>query len=98
MFSFHINTCSLNKNFDDREYLIKTANQDFDIEAVSEARLKKDLNFTSNINLLSYVIKYTLTEANTGGTLLVLMINYCINLDLTLLCIYLMSLIQHSLK
>ena len=55
---FHIITCSLNKNFDDLEYLLKTTNQDFDITAVSESRLKKDLNFTSNINLLNYVIKY----------------------------------------
>ena len=32
---FHLNTCSLNKNFDDLEYLIKTTNQASDIIAVS---------------------------------------------------------------
>ena len=28
---FHLNTCSLDKNFDDLEYLTKTTNQKFDV-------------------------------------------------------------------
>ena len=32
---FHLNACSLNKNFDDLEYLIKTTNQTFDVIAMS---------------------------------------------------------------
>ena len=66
---FHINSSSLNKNFDDHEYLLKTIDQDFDIIAISESRFKKDLSFTSNINLLNYVIEFTPTKANAGGIL-----------------------------
>ena len=33
---FHINTCSLSKNFNDLEYLLKTTNMNFDIMAISE--------------------------------------------------------------
>ena len=36
---FHINTCSLSKDFDDLEYLLKTTNMNFDIAAVSESRM-----------------------------------------------------------
>ena len=32
---FHTNVCSLNKNFDDLEYLSKCANKKFDVVAVS---------------------------------------------------------------
>ena len=38
---FHINTCSLSKNFDDLEYLLKTTNMNFDIIAISETRITK---------------------------------------------------------
>ena len=38
---FHINTCSLSKNFDDLEYLLKTTNMNFDIIAISETRINK---------------------------------------------------------
>ena len=33
---FHINACSLNKNFDDLQHLLKCTNEVFDIVAVSE--------------------------------------------------------------
>ena len=39
---FHINTCSLSKNFDDLEYLLKTTNMNFDIIAISETRITKN--------------------------------------------------------
>ena len=32
---FHTNVCSLNKNFDGLEYLLKCANKKFDVVAVS---------------------------------------------------------------
>ena len=41
---FHINTCSLSKNFDDLEYLLKTTNLNFDIIAISETRTTKNVN------------------------------------------------------
>ena len=39
---FHINTCSLNKNFGGLEYLIKSTNINFDITAHSQTRILKD--------------------------------------------------------
>ena len=38
---FHINACSLNKNFDDLGYLLKCANKKFDIVAVPETRITR---------------------------------------------------------
>ena len=40
---FHINACSLSKNFDDLEYLLKTTN--FDIIAISETRITKNMRY-----------------------------------------------------
>ena len=37
---FHLNTFSLNKNFDDQEYLNKTTNQTFDVTDISKSRIK----------------------------------------------------------
>ena len=36
---FHINPCSLNKNFEDLEYLLKATNKTFDIIAITESRI-----------------------------------------------------------
>ena len=38
----HAISCSLNKNFEDLEYLIKTAIKIFDVIAISESRIPKD--------------------------------------------------------
>ena len=67
---FHINTCSLNKNFEDLEYLLKSTNINFDIIAISETRLKNNLTPTSNITLENYTFEHTPTESSAGGTLL----------------------------
>ena len=66
---FHINTCSLSKNFDDLEYLLKTTNMNFDIIAISETRITKNINKISNINLKNYDLEFTPTESSAGGTL-----------------------------
>ena len=57
---FHINACSLSKNFDDV----------LDIVAVSETRINRKTSLTSNINLQNYSFESTPTESNAGGTLL----------------------------
>ena len=41
---FHINFCSLNKNFEDLEYLLKATNKTFDVIAISESRIMKYTN------------------------------------------------------
>ena len=41
---FHINSCTLNKNFEDLEYLLKATYKTFDVIAISESRIIKDTN------------------------------------------------------
>ena len=67
---FDINACSLNKNFDDLDHLLKCANKVFDIVAVTETRITKQTSLTTNINLRHYDIEFTPTESSAGGTLL----------------------------
>ena len=67
---FHLNACSLNKNFDHLEYLIKTTNQAFDVIAIKESRIKSNVDITININLPNYSIEYTPTGSRARGTLL----------------------------
>ena len=67
---FHINACSLNKNINDLEHLLKCTNNVFDIIAVTETRLTKQTSLTNNINLRNYAIEFTPTESSAGGKLL----------------------------
>ena len=67
---FHINTCSLSKNFDDLEYLLKTTNMNFDIIAISETRITENMNKITNININNYAFEFTPTESSAGGTLI----------------------------
>ena len=55
----HINACSLNKNFDDLEYLLKCTNKSFDIIVVSETRISKKASLACNINLKNYSFEST---------------------------------------
>ena len=61
---FHINTCSLSRNFDDLEYLLKTTNMNFDIIAISEIRITKKIYKISNINLNNYAFELTPMEGS----------------------------------
>ena len=63
---FHINACSLNKNFDDLDHLPKCTNKVFDIVAVTETRITKQTSLATNINLRNYVIEFTLTKSSAG--------------------------------
>ena len=65
---FHINTCSLNKTFDDLEYLLKTKNINFDIIATSETRITENINKISDISLNNYAFEFTPTKSSAGGT------------------------------
>ena len=62
---FHLNTCFLNREFDDLEYLIKIKNQTFDVIAISEPRIKGNMDITTNINLPNYSFEYTLEYLST---------------------------------
>ena len=67
LFLFHINACSLNKNFNDLQHLLKCTNKVFYIVAVSETRIMKKTSLTSNINLDNYSFEFTPTESPAGG-------------------------------
>ena len=67
---FHINTCSLNKNFEHLGYLIKSTDIIFDIKAIWETRILKDNNTVKNINIPNFSFEFTPTESAAGGTLL----------------------------
>ena len=42
----------------------------FDITAISETRITKNINNISNINLNNYAFEFTPTESSAGGTLI----------------------------
>ena len=67
---FHINACSLNKNFDDLQHLLSCTKIKFDIIAISETRITKQVSLSSNLNLNNYSFEFTPTETFAGGTLL----------------------------
>ena len=67
---FHINACSLNKNFDVLDHLLKSTNKVFDIIAVSETIDTKETSLTTNTNLKSCTIEFTCTESSAAATLL----------------------------
>ena len=67
---FHINACSLNKNFDDLQHLLSCTKTKFDIIAISETRITKQVSLLNNLNLNNYSFEFTPTETSAGGTLL----------------------------
>ena len=81
-----INTCSLNKNFDDFQYLLSCTKNNFDIIGVTETRITTQLSLLNNLNLNNYSYEFTPTETTAGGTLLYitnhLLYKYCNNLNI----------------
>ena len=67
---FHINVCSLNKIFNDLEYLLKCTNKKFNVVAVSETRITRNTSKLFNISLKNYSVESTSTELSAAGTLL----------------------------
>ena len=67
---FHINACSLNKKFDDLQHLLNCTNKSFDIIAISETRITKQVSLSNNLNLNKYSFEFTPTETSAGDILL----------------------------
>ena len=67
---FHINAYSLNKIFDDLQHLLSCTKTNFDIIAISETRITKQVSLSNNLNLNNYSFEFTPTEASAGVTLL----------------------------
>ena len=59
---------SLNRNVDDLQHLITKKN--FDIIAISETRITKQVSLLNNLNLNNYYFGFTPTDTSAGGTLL----------------------------
>ena len=67
---FCINACSLNKNFDDLQHLLNCSKKNFDIIAISETKITKQVSLLNNLNLNNYSFEFTTTETSAGGTFL----------------------------
>ena len=67
---FHLNINSLSFHFDELESLISKSKNDFQIIGISETRLKKTQETTTNIQLENVNIEHVPTEAVNGGVLL----------------------------
>ena len=93
---FHVNSCSLNKNFEDLEYLLKVTNKTFDVIAISESRIIKYSNLSKNINIYNYSVEFTPTVSHASGTLLYIndnILSYRLKQDL---CIYKSSKLEST--
>ena len=67
---FYINACFLNKHFGDLQYLLSCTKTRFDIIAISETRITKQVCLLNNLNLDNYSFEFTPTKNSVGGTLL----------------------------
>ena len=67
---FYISTCSLNKNFEDLEYLLKSTDINDSIIAISETRTMKNVEINQNITLEDYKFEYKPIKSTVGGTVL----------------------------
>ena len=67
---FHINACSLNKNFGDLQQLLSCTKTKFNIIAISETRITKQVSLSNSLNLNNYSFEFTPTETSVGDILL----------------------------
>ena len=66
---FHINACSLNKNFDNLQHLLSCTKK-IDRIVVSETRITRNVSLLNNLNLNKYSFEFPPTETCPGGNLL----------------------------
>ena len=59
---FDINACSLNKIFDELQHFLSCIKNFFDIIAISETRIQKNVSLLNNLNLNNYSFEFTSTE------------------------------------
>ena len=67
---FHINTFSFNKTFEEFQHLLSCTKTKFEIIAISETRIARQVSLLNNLNLNNYSSELTPTETSAGGTLL----------------------------
>ena len=67
---FPFNSLSLNKTFDDLQHPLSCTKTKFDIIAIRETRITRQVSLLNNLNLNNYSFEFTPTETSAGGTLL----------------------------
>ena len=67
---FHIKSCSLNKNFEELQNLLQSKNINFEVIAITETRVPKNVSITQNFVLNNYSFEHIPTESSALGTLL----------------------------
>ena len=88
---FHLNTCSLSKNFEDLEYLLDSTNLNFDVIAISETRITKNKAQINHIDLTNYSYEHFPTESHLVVLFYVLNIIFLIKEGLIWIFINLVS-------
>ena len=81
---FHINVCSFNKNFNDLQHLLSCTKTKFDIIAISETRITKQVSLLNNLNLniLLNLLQLRLLQAVPLFTLLIMSYKCCNDLNI----------------
>ena len=81
---FHINTCSLSKNFNDLDHFLSYTNKTFDVIAITETRITKNFSLKHNLTMNNFYFVFTPTESSAGSTLLYIAnhLSYKARLDL----------------
>ena len=67
---FHINECSLNKNIDDLQHLLSCTNKNFEVIAITEPKITKNVSLIKNLTMNKFSFEFTHTVSSAGGTLL----------------------------
>ena len=68
---FHVNACSLNKDFDYLQHLLSCTNELIDIITITKTRITKNVSLTNNLTMNNYPYL---------ATFFILLISYHINL------------------
>ena len=64
----HIISHSLNKNFEELQNLLQPTNVQFDVTAITETQITKNISITQNTELSNYSFEHTPTETSVGDT------------------------------
>ena len=88
---FHNNACSLNKNFDDLDHLLKCTNKAFDIIAVTETKITKPTSLLLIFTWEIMPLNLPLLNLQLGACSITLLVICLINLVLILIFIRLAS-------
>ena len=67
---FHINGCSLGKNFDDLHHLLSCTNKNYVVNAITKTRITKNISVTNNLSIKNFSFEFTQAKSSAGGTLL----------------------------